>query len=357
MTQQCAITHADHEQIIHSRLPSTGITVIIGVYSTVLGPALGGVRFYPYRSEDDALRDVLRLSQAMAYKNAVAGLDFGGGKAVIVGDPVALKTESLLEEYGRLVESLDGRYITACDVGTTVSDMDVITRQCSHVVGSSRTGGAGDPSILTSYGVYRGMQACAEHRWGSPSMAGRRVGVAGVGKVGRLLVDRLLSSGAEVVVTDIRDEAVGAVLQARRAVTVVADTETLIRSDLDIFAPCALGGVLTDTTARQLRARIVCGAANNQLATDRVDAQLREAGILYAPDYVVNAGGVIQVADELDGGFVFDRARQRADHIYATTRQVLELAVKDGTGTAAAADRLARQRLTSARSRTTIETS
>lgn len=340
-----------HEQVVYCQDARTGLRAIIGIYSTALGPALSGTRFYPYRSEDEALADVLRLSQGMAYKNALAGLPLGGGKAVIIGDPATDRTEDLLRAYGRAVESLGGRYITACDVGTTVADMDVVAQTCAHVTGRSPAhGGAGDSSVLTAYGVYRGMLAAADHAWGSPSMAGRRVGVAGVGKVGHLLVERLLAHGAEVVIADVDREAVDRVRRAHPEVTAVDDTAALVRSDLDLYAPCALGGALDDETVAVLRARIVCGAANNQLAHPGIERDLQLRGILYAPDYVVNAGGVIQVADELRG-FDFERAHARARLIFDTTKEVLELAAAEGVPAATAADRIAERRMTVAADR------
>ena len=334
-----------HEQVVFCADPTTGLRAIIAIYSTALGPALGGTRFYPYASEDEALADVLDLSRAMAYKNAMAGLDLGGGKAVIWGDPERDKTEALLRAYGRFVQSLGGRYYTACDVGTYPADMDIVARECRFVTGRSPAyGGAGDSSVLTAYGVFQGMRAAAEHRWGSPSLAGKRVGIAGVGKVGRRLVEHLIADGAHVVITDINPEAVAAVQAAHPQVDVVSDTMALITSDIDIYAPCALGGALSDETVPVLRAQVVCGGANNQLAHPGVEKTLVARGILYAPDYVVNAGGVIQVADEIHG-FNMERARARAEKIFDTTRQVLRLAAEEGVPPSVAADRIAERRM------------
>ncbi len=334
-----------HEQVVFCADDASGLQAIIGIYSTALGPALGGTRFYPYRTEADAITDVLNLSKSMAYKNALAGLDHGGGKAVIIGDPATLKTEPLLRAYGRFVQSLGGRYITACDVGTYVQDMDVVARECEFVTGRSpEYGGAGDSSILTAFGVFQGMRAAAEHRWGAPTLAGRRVGVAGVGKVGHYLVEHLRDDGAEVVITDVAERAVQRVTDAHPEVTVVADTDTLIRSDIDVYAPCALGGVLNDATVPVLRASIVCGGANNQLAHAGVEKVLDDRGILYAPDYVVNSGGVIQVADEVLG-FNMERARSKAAQIYQTTGRIFRLAEEEGVPPSVAADRLAERRM------------
>jgi len=337
--------HAGHEQVVFCHDAPSGLRAIIAIYSTALGPGLGGTRFYPYASEDDALDDVLSLSKGMTYKNALAGLDHGGGKAVIIGDPATDKTEPLLRAYGRFVQSLNGRYITACDVGTYVEDMDVVARECRFVTGRSpENGGAGDSSVLTAYGVFQGMRACAEQVWGTPSLTGRRVGVSGVGKVGKHLVEHLLDDGADVTVTDIRPEAVATVQSRHPAVEVVDDNDALVRADIDLYAPCALGGVLTDRVAETLRAAIICGAANNQLAHAGVVKVLTDRGILYAPDYVVNSGGVIQVADEI-GGFSFDRAKRKAAGIFATTQRVFQLSAKEGVPPAVAADQLAERRI------------
>lgn len=336
---------AGHEQVVFCQDRHTGLKAIIGIYSTALGPALGGTRFYPYESEEAAVTDVLNLSRGMAYKNALAGLDLGGGKAVIWGDPVQDKSEGLLRAYGRFVESLRGRYYTACDVGTYVPDMDVIARETRYVTGRSvQHGGAGDSSVLTAWGVFQGMRAAAEHTWGSPTLAGRRVGVAGLGKVGKYLAGHLIEDGASVVATDVNAAALEWARTTYPQIDLVADTQTLITSDIDVYAPCALGGALDDDTVPVLRAKIVTGGANNQLAHPGIEKMLEERGILYTPDYVVNAGGVIQVADEIEG-FNFDRAKLRATKIFDTTSQILRLADDEGVPPAVAADRLAERRM------------
>ena len=340
-----ADSEVGHEQVVFCEDTQSGLRAIIAIYSTALGPALGGTRFYPYRSEDEALRDVLELSKGMAYKNALAGLDLGGGKAVIWGDPVKDKSEALLRAYGRFVQSLGGRYITACDVGTYVADMDIIAKECRYVTGRSvEHGGAGDSSILTAWGVFQGMRAAAQHVWGQPTLAGRTVGVAGVGKVGKHLVKHLLDDGASVTVTDVSPAALDWVRSTYPAVTVVANEAALVTSDIDVYAPCALGGALNDDTVPVLNAKVVCGAANNQLAHSGIEKVLEDRGILYAPDYVVNSGGVIQVADEIEG-FNFERAKSRASKIFDTTRQILQLAGAEGVPPAVAADRLAERRM------------
>ena len=340
---------AGHEQVVFCQDPQSGLRAIIAIYSTALGPALGGTRFYPYADEAAALTDVLALSRAMAYKAACAGVDLGGGKAVILGDPATMKTEALLRAYGRMVQSLGGRYYTACDVGTEVRDMDVIAKETSYATGRSpEHGGAGDSAVLTAYGVFQAMRAAAEYAWGGPSLAGRRVAVEGVGKVGHHLVEHLLEDGAAVVVSDVSPAAVGRVTAAHPQVEVcdVGDLPTLA---VDVYAPCALGGSVTDELVPALTARVVCGAANNQLAHPGIEKQLADRGVLFVPDYVANAGGLIQVADEAEslftGGFRFERARAKAARIHETTLQIFRTAEAEGVPPAVAADRLAERRM------------
>ncbi len=341
--------HADsqpgHEQVVYCQDEPSGLRAIIAIYSTALGPGLGGTRFYPYADEDAALADVLNLSRAMAYKNALAGLDLGGGKAVIIGDPDKLKSEALLRAYGRFVESLNGRYITACDIGTYSEDMDIVARECRFVTGRTvPNGGAGDSSVLTAFGVFQGMRAAAEHTWGSTSLDGKTVGVEGVGKVGHRLVDHLVSDGARVVIFDTSHTATERVRAEHPEVTVAASRAELLGSQLDVYSPCALGGAIDDDVVDALSAKVICGGANNQLAHPGVEKMLADLGIVYAPDYLVNAGGVIQVADELHG-FSFERAKARAEQILGTTRQILAMADADGVPPAVAADRLAERRI------------
>jgi valine dehydrogenase (NAD+) len=340
-----AANQASHEQVVFCHDAPTGLRAIIAIYSTALGPALGGTRFYPYRSDEAAITDALNLSRAMAYKNALAGLDHGGGKAVIIGDPDILKSEALLRAYGRFVESLNGRYITACDIGTYSSDMDIVARECRHVTGRTEPhGGAGDSSVLTALGVFQGMRAAAEHLWGSPSLEGRTVAVEGVGKVGSHLVEHLISDGASALIYDVSSAAVQRVLAGHPEVRVAASRSELVTADIDVYAPCALGGAVDDDTVAALSARIICGGANNQLAHPGVDKLLIDHGIVYAPDYVVNAGGVIQVADELEG-FNFERARAKAGQIFTTTKRILAMAGQEGLPPSVAADRLAERRM------------
>ncbi|MGN5632654.1 Leu/Phe/Val dehydrogenase [Streptomyces sp. AC154] len=347
--------HSDqggHEQVVLCQDRASGLKAVIAIHSTALGPALGGTRFYPYASEQAAVADALNLARGMSYKNALAGLGHGGGKAVIIGDPEAFEGDrrtELLLAYGRAVASLGGRYVTACDVGTYVADMDVVARECRWTTGRSpENGGAGDSSVLTAFGVFQGMRASAQHLWGDPTLRGRKVGVAGVGKVGHHLVEHLLADGAEVTITDVREESVRRITERHPGVAVAADTGALIRTEgLDIYAPCALGSALNDETVPVLTASVVCGAANNQLAHPGVEKDLADRAILYAPDYVVNAGGVIQVADELHG-FDFDRCRAKAAKIFDTTLAIFARAKSDGIPPAAAADRIAEQRMADA---------
>lgn len=340
-----------HEQVAFCHDRATGLRAIISLYDTALGPALGGTRFHPYPSQDEALADVLRLSRTMAYKNALAGLDHGGGKAVIIGDPATDKTPELLRAYGRFVESLGGRYVTACDVGTYVADMDVVSETTRFATGRSEArGGAGDSSVLTAYGVFEGMRACAEHVWGEPTLRGRTVGIAGVGKVGRALTGHLLRDGASVVVTDVNDEAVTTVVNRHPEVDVVPGVGALTGAALDVYAPCALGGALDAVTVEALKAQVVCGAANNQLVLEGPGGtadRLRERGVTYAPDFLVNAGGVIQVSGELQG-FDFERARRRTAGIFGAMRGVLHRAEDEGITPAEAADHLAEERMAAA---------
>ncbi len=333
-----------HEQVVFCQDPASGLRAIIAIYSTALGPALGGTRFYPYADEAAALSDVLALSKAMAYKAACAGVDLGGGKAVILGDPATMKTEGLLRAYGRMVESLGGRYYTACDVGTYVQDMDVIAKESRFVTGRSpENGGAGDSAVLTAFGVFQAMRAAAEHTWGAPTLHGRTVAVEGVGKVGHHLVEHLLEDGATVVVSDVNPAAVERVqsLSGEVRAASVTDLPTL---DVDVYAPCALGASVTDALVPALVAKVVCGAANNQLAHPGIEKVLADRGVLYTPDYVANAGGLIQVADEIEG-FRFERAKAKAARVYDTTLEIFRLADAEGVPPAVAADRLAERRM------------
>jgi len=329
--------------------PDTGLRAIVAIDSTVLGPSLGGTRFRPFATEEEALTDVLRLARGMTYKHAVCGNALGGGKAVIIGDPATLRSDALLRAYGAFVDRLGGRYLTAEDVGTTQADMDFLRTVTPFVTGASEAaGGSGDPSPATAWGVFHAMRAVAERLWGDPSLEGRHVAVSGVGKVGGALVRHLAEAGARLTVADVRAGAAAAVAAGWGATAVPAPAIHTV--DCDIFSPCALGAVLDEATIPELRCAAVCGCANNQLATDADGERLAARGVLYAPDYVVNAGGVINIAVELEaGGYDRDRAWARIERIGDTLRDVFEIADRDGVTPAVAADRLARARLDTAR--------
>jgi glutamate dehydrogenase/leucine dehydrogenase len=339
---------AGHERLVRARDERTGLRTVIAVHSTALGPALGGTRFFPYRSDAQALADVLRLSEGMSLKSAAAGLDLGGGKAVIIGDPARVKSADLLRAYGRVVEQLAGAYITAEDVGTTVEDMRVVRESTSWVSGLPRDmGGSGDPSLLTARGVHAAMQATAASLWDQEGLSGRRVVIQGVGKVGSELARLLVAAGARVTVSDISDAAVAAVVD-RLGVAEVDPSEEL-SVDCDVFAPCALGAGLDRKTIPQLRCAAVVGAANNQLATEEDAERLDQRGIVYVPDFVANAGGIINISVELRReGYDPAEAAVRVERIYDTTLEVLEAASRVGATPWSAATRLARERIAGA---------
>ena len=339
----------EHEQVVFFQDRHSGLRSIIAIYSTALGPSLGGTRFYPFASEHDAIADVLNLSRAMAYKNAIAGLDHGGGKGVIIGDPATDKTPEVLRAYGRFVQSLGGRYITACDVGTYVEDMDVVAETCDYVTGRSEAeGGAGDSGLLTAFGVYRAMVAAATFRWSDRGLADRRLGVIGIGKVGRHLIELAAADGATIIATDVNPEAVQWARRHHPEVELLDGDDALMAADVDVLAPCALGGAITDDNVDTIRATVICGAANNQLEHDGLDARLLERGIVYCPDFVVNSGGVIQVADELHG-FDLDRAKAKTAKIYDITLEILELAASKGVTPTEAATHIADERMAAGR--------
>ena len=341
-----AMEAGGHEQVAFCHDPATGLRAIIALHSTVLGPGLGGVRFKPYASEDDALRDVLRLSRGMTYKNAAAGLDLGGGKAVIIGDPRSVRSDGLMRAYGRFVHGLAGRYLTAEDVGTTQADMDLIREETPHVTGTSA--GSGDPSPATALGVLHAMHAAAEDLWGEPSLAGRHVVIVGVGKVGSALAGHLAEEGARLSLADIAAERVAQVAEATGAEVVAVEGAHAIACD--VFSPCALGAVLNATTIPELRCAAVVGAANNQLAEEADAARVTDAGVLYVPDFVANAGGVINIAQEV-GGYDPERARRAVAAIHDTVATVLATAEAEGIPTATAAARVAERRIEAARKR------
>ena len=334
----------NHEQILFCNDNATGLRAIIAIHNTVLGPSLGGTRMWNYRNELEALNDVLRLSRGMTYKSSVAGLNLGGGKAVIIGDPRKIKNEALLRRFGKFVDSLGGKYITAEDVAMTSRDMETIHMETEYVSGlPENMGGSGDPSPVTAYGVYVSMKASAKEVWGSDSLAGKKVLVQGIGHVGEVLVDYLSKDGAKVYINDINEERLKLVAAAYKAEVVSADV--MFDLDIDIYAPCALGATVNDNTLGRLKCKIICGAANNQLADEKIHGEaVAKQGILYAPDYVVNAGGIINVYYELEG-YNRERAMAHAEKIYATTYNIFQMAKVDGIPTYMAANRLAEQRI------------
>ncbi|MEJ8572526.1 Glu/Leu/Phe/Val family dehydrogenase [Microbaculum marinum] len=349
MTVFSTESFADHEQVVFVSDAPSGLRAIIAVHDTSLGPGIGGCRMYPYASEEEALRDVLRLSRGMTFKAAAAGLDYGGAKAVIIGDPKTAKTPALLRAMGVAVDRLGGRYVTAEDVGTTVDDFAEVRKTTRHVVGlPAELGGSGDPSPTTALGVFIGLGAAARYRWGSHRLAGRTVAVQGLGNVGWHLCRLLADADAALVVSDIDP---GRAAQAASAYGArVVEPEAIYAADADIFAPCAMGAIIDDGTIDALRAGIVGGAANNQLARQEHGFRLRDRGILYAPDFVINAAGMIRVASEIDG---FDQALvdRRVARIATTLQAIFERADADAITTEAAAMDIAGQRLRAARAR------
>jgi leucine dehydrogenase len=336
---------SEYEEVVFFHDPPTGLRAIVAIHSTLLGPALGGTRFYPFASEEEALRDVLRLARSMTYKAAVTGLDLGGGKAVIIGDPRRLNSEELMRAYGRFIDSLGGRYITAEDVGTSREDMDIIRRETPWVTGVSKIlGGSGDPSPVTAYGVFNGIRAAAQAALDGAAFPELHVAVQGVGKVGYHLAKYLVEAGARVTVSDVDVDAVGRAVGDLGVAT--AEPDKVHAVECDIFAPCALGGVVRDDTLPELKCRVVAGAANNQLERPEHGDALHEMDILYAPDFVINAGGLVNVADELLG-YDRDRAMKRVEGIYRTLREVFGRSKTEGVPPSRAADRLAEERMRS----------
>jgi len=334
------IAEMGHEQVVFCHDKASGYRGIIAIHDTTLGPALGGCRFWNYASDDEAVTDALRLSRGMTYKNAVAGLNLGGGKSVIIGDNKTSDREMLFRAHGRFCDSLGGRYVTAEDVGTTVEDMDFVHMETKYVAGIGSK--SGDPSSVTAHGVFRAIQASAMERWGSDSLEGRTVAIQGCGNVGHHLANELHRAGAQLIVTDIDAGRIQKVVDATGATAVALKDIYGVKAD--IFAPCALGGIINDETIPQLRVEIVAGAANNQLLEDRHGDALESRGILYAPDYVANAGGVINVYSELTG-WTRERSLRKAGEIYTTVRSVFRLAKDTNIPTYKAADRVAEQRI------------
>lgn len=342
------IEDGEHEEVGGIWRRRTGLRAIVAIHSTALGPALGGTRFFDYASVADALRDVLALSKAMSYKAAMAGLSFGGGKAVIIGNPSELKTREFLVDYAAFLDSFQGRYYTAEDVGMTQGDMDELGRHTRFVSGRSvAAGGSGDPSPATAYGVLRAMQATAARLWGDESLAGRTIAISGVGKVGGTLAALLAAEGAKLVVSDVNPDSL------RRAVensgAVAAEPDEVHRTVCDIYSPCALGGAINNVTVSELRCQAVVGSANNQLASPELAGVLQARSIAYVPDYVVNAGGIINIAYERDG-YDAEAAHAHVGRIYDAVSRLFEEAAAGGETLEAIADRTAEARIKAAES-------
>lgn len=342
------LEHHDYEQVIFCQDKTSNLKAIIAIHDTTLGPALGGVRMWDYENEDEAVFDALRLAKGMTYKNAAAGLKLGGGKAVIIGNPQQNKNEEMFRVFGRYIQSLNGRYITAEDVGTTENDMALIHSETDYVTGISPTlGGSGDPSPVTAYGVYCGIKAAVKEAYGTESVKGLTVAVQGVGNVAYHLLQYLYKEEAQLIVTDINKKAVEKAVREFGAKAVEPDE--IYDQTCDIFSPCALGGVLNDETLLRIKAKVIAGSANNQLKEERHGDQLHQNGILYAPDYVINSGGVINIADELLGDYNQERAMKKVEAIYGNTMKVFEISKRDQIPTYQAADRMAEERIEKAR--------
>ena len=333
----------DHEQVVFCNDKDTGLKAIIGIHNTVLGPALGGTRMWKYANEWEALNDVLRLSRGMTYKSAISGLNLGGGKAVIIGDAKTEKTPEMMKKFGEFIHSLSGKYITAEDVGTTTPDMDLIRDVTPYVTGISEArGGSGNPSPVTAYGVYMGMKAAAKQQFGTDSLAGKKILVQGTGHVGETVIDYITKEGAVVFITDINEAKLQEVSAKYGATIYEGD---IYSADVDIYSPCALGATINDDTINKLKAKVIAGAANNQLANENVHGKmLQEKGILYAPDFLINAGGIINVYAEI---VKYDKAEamRRTENIYNTTLEIFHFAAANGITTQQAAMSIAQKRI------------
>ncbi|HNR91667.1 MAG TPA: Glu/Leu/Phe/Val dehydrogenase dimerization domain-containing protein [Dokdonella sp.] len=332
-----------HEQVVYCHNKDAGLKAIIAIHNTVLGPSLGGLRMWPYKSEQDALDDVLRLSRGMTYKNAVAGLNLGGGKAVIIGDPAKDKSEALFRAFGRFVESLNGRYITAEDVGIDVNDMEWVFRETSFVTGVHQVhGGSGDPSPFTAFGTLQGLMAALNARFGDEDVGKYSYAVQGAGHVGMEFIKLLREQGAKVFVTDINRELVDRAVDEHGCTAVGIDE--IYDVDADVYSPCALGGTVNEKTLDRLKCKVICGAANNQLASDAIGDEVKRRGLFYAPDYAVNAGGVMNISLEIDG-YNRERAMRMMRTIYHNVGRIFEIARRDDIPTYKAADRMAEERI------------
>ena len=338
------MTGMGHEQVVFCHDQETGLKAIIAVHSTVLGPALGGTRMWNYAHDGEAITDVLRLSRGMTFKASISGLNLGGGKAVIIGDARTHKTDAMMQKFGEFVDSLSGRYITAEDVGMTTHDMEMVKMRTNHVTGIPESmGGSGNPSPVTAYGVYMGMKAAAKHKWGTDVLDGKRVVVQGIGHVGEVLVKHLRAEGAEVTVNDISLDRMKEV--ADKYNTTFVEGDAVYDAPMDIYAPCALGATVNTETLKRLKCDVIAGAANNQLADEQVHGKMvMDKGILYAPDFLINAGGLINVYSELEG-YNREAALAKTEHIYNTTLEILSLSDAEKITPHAAALRIAEDRV------------
>lgn len=339
------IAEMGHEQVVYCYDEPTGLKAIIAIHNTVLGPALGGTRMWAYDNDQDALIDVLRLSRGMTYKAAISGLPLGGGKAVIIGDPKELKNEAFLRRFGRFVDSLGGRYITAEDMNMSTADMVQISRETDYVMGLPESmNGSGDPSPVTAYGVYMGLKATVGKAYGSDSLKGKKIAVQGVGQVGHYLVDHLMKEGADVTITDINESNIKRVTDKHK-VTVVAP-DAIYDVDADIYAPCAMGATINDDTIARLKVKVIVGAANNQLAEEAKHGKmLQEKGILNAPDFLVNGGGIINIYPEIMGNYNKELAKEQTEKIYDKCTEIFNKAEADGITPYQAAIDIANKRI------------
>ena len=332
-----------HEQLVVCSEPSIGLKAFIAIHDTTLGPSCGGLRIWPHSTEQEAVWDVLRLSRAMTYKSAVAGLPLGGGKGLIIADSRKEKTEAMLRAFGQFIDSLGGRYITTEDVGMSPRDLEFIAEETNYVVGLPESmGGSGDTSVMTGLGVYLGIKAAAKATWSSDDLTDRTIAIQGFGNVGFNLATHLIEEGAKLIVTDLHEDALN---RAREIGAEVVKSEDIYDAECDIFSPCALGSVLNTNTIPRLKCKVVAGGANNQLENETDGELLHKRGILYAPDYVINAGGIINAGSEIGGVYYPTRARELTERIYETTEDVIKTSRVEGIPTSTAANRLAERRI------------
>ncbi|TAG04623.1 MAG: Glu/Leu/Phe/Val dehydrogenase [Cytophagia bacterium] len=340
------VGQTEHEQIVFCADKATGLKAIIAIHNTTLGPAAGGTRMWSYQNEADAVNDVLRLSRGMSFKNSIAGLNLGGGKAVIIGDARKDKSEAMMRRFGKFVDSLAGKYITAEDVGISTTDIEYIAMHTKHVAGKPEyMGGSGDPSPVTAYGVYMGMKASVKKVYGNDSLENKKIALQGIGNVGKNLLERLVKENAKVYVSDFYEDRLQDIIKQYPTVTAV-NLEDIYDLDIDIYAPCALGATINDDTLSRLKCNIIAGGANNQLANEKIHGDLcKDKGILYAPDFLINGGGIINVYYEILDNYNRERALRHCEKIYDNTLKIYDLAQKDNTNTQTAAIKMAQERI------------